>query len=63
MIRIDLDVPDLDAAADLVDVLRNAAGVADRRHRGERAALWRSLAANVDDGLDALRQLYTRPKG
>ncbi|WP_037605818.1 hypothetical protein [Streptacidiphilus rugosus] len=62
MIRLDFDLPDLDAAADLVDVLQNAAGVADRRNRQERAALWRRLAASITDGIDTLDQLYTHPE-
>lgn len=57
MIRVDLDLPDLDTAAALVDVLLTAADRAERR-QPSRAALWRRLADGLGDGLDVLDQLY-----
>jgi len=59
MIRVDLDLPDQDAAADLVDVLLAAAESSQRRDPS-RAALWRRLADGIGDGLDVLDQLCAR---
>ncbi|WP_228975003.1 helix-turn-helix domain-containing protein [Streptomyces sp. DH12] len=53
MLRLTLNLPTTHDAADLADTLLRAATRAERRDP-EQAALWRSLADDLSDALDAL---------